>query len=1499
MAARLGITLDAFPQKKGAKSLVPGPLGRAIIGTMRPSGSYIATVALLLGLVRAASQQTIYFEAEKAQFPGDWNLESRTESYAGTDLLSNMSGAGNDAMAIFTVSNAGTFNVWVRSRDFDTYTGQRRYQVGLDGMLFPFILGAHGTNGWLWERVGSRALTAQQHVFSLKDTSQFYPRCDAVFLTTNATDPNQLSYSQLSAYTVTLPKVPFRNLDSPDGVALRFNSAAEATNNIRALLNGALLAYSTNDAGILRFTAPSNGVLATAVFDASPRDGATNINRYGNVTVDVDLRFGAAQESFGIFTRIPGTEDNSHLVLVNCEQGGAGTAETFRIFAPGSDPRANIVSSTVLLQDTTNVLTTNVWYSFTLTVKNNGSGGAVFNLNIADRSTGTNILSKAVTNSSGALTSPGEVGLRFYSTNGGNGETLDVDNLSITEKAPDVLTNATRTLLATLQGSGLRASFYAQPDIDGATQITRDTAILVSNVWVTVPFAQGSERLFLLFRDSVNPSTSAQYITAWSQHIDFELNGVIYATTGSTEDPLLAARMEVLIPRSCVQIDSQTVQVTCLSLDGRTVVVTWQLGPGGSDLSITANCMADRTGNYSLGFLSFGPSTRTQASFDLLPPLVQFQRLPAAPKLFTSSVTPQPLALVQRTFSGLTQPVTFGVVAEPTKFAFEWPAQRNAEYGFSILNTDGTVQPAIFSPILGLKNSLVSTGAMLSASWRIVAKLGDWKAGLEYASGEVLGVTDYRQPYRSSLTHSLLNMFDLMEDDDHDGWNNFLKGHIQIESESTVTHPSPLTYLSASVLTHNESLYQARSLQTLEYSLSRPRQHFAITVTTNMPSGYITTNSTVITVPSTFDGTAYWQGAYHLLGRLDPWIATLAVTNGGVRYDVGSSAIPRWLEKMGQYRLNPSEALLQQIQTDCNAWLNSEFVTAKTNPVNISSFYHFGFYPFWWGLLDLYELTTNATYLSYAEEGAFHTMAGIFSHPLGPPGNVTANPGGSWQTNWTIWWKDDTRSRLGWPRSAGDTPERQVPGWLVSPVGYTLEQPTTYYQTGPADQPFNLIMMASWAPHLLRLYRYTGRDIYQTYARNAMIGRFSNEPGYYLRGFTDMFHDPQYPWVGPDVTSFYYHHFQARMGFVIDYLMAQAELMSQGQIAFPWAKQFGYVWFTSRAFGTPGTMYGETGLRPWFDRAAAQVDTEQVDYLLARGTDSFWVVLMNQSNAPTVVNVTNAASALGIVTSQPVKVWQAAQAQPDLSYNSPMTVTIPARTLVALRFTTQARDFFPRTLPLTASPTNQALPGQWGTMNAFRTRSPFGSDSLYVILTGRPAGNASVTLHLDGTAPVTKAEYPYEFSVYPWPMNQDMRFTLELVNCTTNYSTAVTLAGTTATAPTAYQDWKTSHGLFANASDSEDLDGDGWCNLLEYALNLDPQVKDAPPSAACAIASGTLTLSYIKWRSDVTYFVETSPDLQTWTRQGVTEAANGANVTASLPIASVQSCFLRLRVAYP
>ena len=119
-------------------------------------------------------------------------------------------------------------------------------------------------------------------------------------------------------------------------------------------------------------------------------------------------------------------------------------------------------------------------------------------------------------------------------------------------------------------------------------------------------------------------------------------------------------------------------------------------------------------------------------------------------------------------------------------------------------------------------------------------------------------------------------------------------------------------------------------------------------------------------------------------------------------------------------------------------------------------------------------------------------------------------------------------------------PSKNVPAWMVANSGLGVEQLSTYYDS-IGNRGMQNILMSAWAPHLLRLYNQTGREIFLDYARNGVIGRFANYPGYYVSGYTDAYLDPCYPCCGPDVTDIYYHHIPAQSAFALDFLMAEAE----------------------------------------------------------------------------------------------------------------------------------------------------------------------------------------------------------------------------------------------------------------------------------------------------------------------------------------------------------------------
>jgi M6 family metalloprotease-like protein len=132
----------------------------------------------------------------------------------------------------------------------------------------------------------------------------------------------------------------------------------------------------------------------------------------------------------------------------------------------------------------------------------------------------------------------------------------------------------------------------------------------------------------------------------------------------------------------------------------------------------------------------------------------------------------------------------------------------------------------------------------------------------------------------------------------------------------------------------------------------------------------------------------------------------------------------------------------------------------------------------------------------------------------------------------------------------------------------------------------------------------------------------------------------------------------------------------------------------------------------------------------------------------------------------------------------------------------------------------------------------------------------------------------------------------------------------------AYATWQTNRFTAAEmiagaiTGDSDDPDGDGIVNLLEYAQGLDPRSADANELVGGGVLDLFLTLNYRqnKQATDVTCAVESCTNLVSavWATNGVSEVSRidsndwwSVTVRHDVPLTNVPSRFMRLRVDRP
>lgn len=139
----------------------------------------------------ASNGTDLWIEAEDFVYPNNWIIE-RDQDIEQTKVLKGFTSRDPDreleelkARTDIIVDEAGLYKLWVRSRDFDTQQGSRRFKVLVNGKESVQEFGTHGVNGYAWQPGGVFTLSKGLNTLCLLDLSQYHARCDRILLTTD------------------------------------------------------------------------------------------------------------------------------------------------------------------------------------------------------------------------------------------------------------------------------------------------------------------------------------------------------------------------------------------------------------------------------------------------------------------------------------------------------------------------------------------------------------------------------------------------------------------------------------------------------------------------------------------------------------------------------------------------------------------------------------------------------------------------------------------------------------------------------------------------------------------------------------------------------------------------------------------------------------------------------------------------------------------------------------------------------------------------------------------------------------------------------------------------------------------------------------------------------------------------------------------------------------------------------------------------------------------
>lgn len=662
------------------------------------------------------------------------------------------------------------------------------------------------------------------------------------------------------------------------------------------------------------------------------------------------------------------------------------------------------------------------------------------------------------------------------------------------------------------------------------------------------------------------------------------------------------------------------------------VHVVWKLDKQfRNDILVEIGFEAKKEGYYSIATPVLATFKENEMEWGMIPGHFQGRELndnfPLA-YAYGQGIPNRPVVVRERTTTTLSplietkEGVTLAVIPEPGTARDPWEndisTHFNWKLGLSLMTRDKKLSPVAYHPVLGQKGSFMQIGEKKIFRFRYTLKNNNWYEVYKHAIYDVYKFSDFlsKKETKKSLINRIWGMFNYVREDSTSLWHTYNYKGLQIgaqeynapvvgSNKDAVKNSDYGAMWMLAHLTQDSILLHDRLPYARNFKITQQEDHDEFFRGSASGQYFLWKNKKF---------TEEWGNyaepialTYYIM--LDMANALLFYPEDETlrkRLELGAQRLLHWQKPNGSWAVAYNHETAKEMFLDLKdlrptfygmlvaykVLEKKEYLEAAKkgadwfieNATNRGHFLgvcgDFRFAPdFATGqsvqaLLDLHEITQDKKYLDAAIATSRIYTASIYTHPI--PSNEVKYVNG-----------------------------KPLKDWEISQVGLSFEHGGTM---GSASRTQGPILLASHAGMFVRLFKLTGDHLYLDMARASVLGRdaFINK----------MNHVASYYWRGMDSgPGKFPHHAWWQIGWIMDYLVSEVTLRSQGHIVFP----SGFITpkvGPHKTYGfEPGSIYGEQ-VKLIMKEGLVNVNSPYVDYLVAQNNeqDRTYVMLLNNDN---------------------------------------------------------------------------------------------------------------------------------------------------------------------------------------------------------------------------------------------------------------------------------------------